>query len=594
MLGIETLPREGESALRPIETERRPAVIAYLPPALKRGRAWGFALNLYALRSSRNWGIGDFGDLRAFVRYAASAGADVVGINPLHALHVTEPEAASPYAPTSRYFLNPLYIEINAVIELTADVPAATALRARIASSPLAETLATLRAVPQVDYTCVARAKWSALDACYEILAVSGGRRCTAFRRFVEERGERLERFALYEALNERFACKDPAVSGWLRWPPEYQDPCTDTVRSFASTERRRIDYFKYLQWVAHEQLANVSREADKLAIGLYLDVTVGVDFDSADVWSDRGAYVLDEAVGAPPDALGPLGQNWGLPPPEPQAMLRAGGANFAALLAANMEYAGALRLDHAMALLRLFRIPRDKAPADGRYVAYPFEALLAVAAKESERAHCLIVGEDLGNVPDGFRERMERARIFSYRLLLFERESDGRFKAPGAYPSLALATTTTHDLPTLSGWALGCDLGTRERLGIMKPDAIRDARALRRVEASQLLEALRAHNELHDGELERLHHSLDRHASDRASYEPLLRAAYRYLARTPARLVLVQLDDALGEFEQINVPGTYREYPNWRRKNRLDVDAIAADEGVAAIARDVRERVNG
>ncbi len=564
-----------------------------MPPALETGRAWGFALNVYALRSSRNWGIGDFGDLRAFVGYASRLGADVIGLSPLHALHFTQPEAASPYAPASRYFLNPLYIDIGSVGELAAHVPAAAALRARIASAPLAQTLATLRAASRVDYAGVAQAKWPVLDACHEIFQAGGDtRRSAAFRVFCEERGERLERFALYGALSEWFARDETALRGWSCWPPEYHDPHSDAVRSFAGAARPRIDYFKYLQWLAHEQLAIVAREAGRLAIGLYVDVAVGVDVDSADVWSDRSAYILDETVGAPPDPLGPLGQNWGLPPPDPPAMLRDGGADFAALLASNMEYAGALRLDHAMALLRLFRIPRGKTPAAGAYALYPFEELLAIAARESERAHCLIVGEDLGNVPDGFRERMERARILSYRLLLFERESDGRFKPPDAYPALALATTTTHDLPTLSGWALGCDIDTRERIGIMTSDAVRDARATRRIEASQLLDALRQHRELGDLEVERLHRSLDEQATDTAAYQPLVRAAYRYLASSRARLVLVQLDDALGEFEQINVPGTYGEYPNWRRKNRLGLAELAGDEGVAAIARDVRERV--
>jgi len=571
-----------------------PSPRAYLPPELHEGRAWGFALNLYALRSERNWGVGDFGDLRAFVRYATSAGADVVGLGPLHALHYSEPESASPYAPTSRYFLNPLYIDVAATPEYSADTPGAAALRTRMGSSPLAETLAALRAMPHVAYARVARVKWSALEVCYETFRAAGSARRAAFHAFVEAGGARLERFALYQALSERFAHQDGSAHGWTRWPHAFQEPDGASVRAFAAKARRRIDYFKYLQWVASDQLAQAAAEAKMLAIGLYLDIAVGVDGDSADVWSDRSAYVLDETVGAPPDALGPLGQNWGLAAPDPQAMLRDGGAAFAELLATGMAHAGALRLDHAMALLRLFRIPRGQAATQGAYVDYPFEALLAIAASQSERARCLIVGEDLGTVPDGFRERMERARILSYRLLLFERDADLRFKMPSAYPPLALATATTHDLPTLTGWALGCDLETRERIGLMTTEGKRRACEIRRGEVAQLLCALRSHGDLDGATYEVLYRSLDVPAGDASFYVPLVRAAYRYLAATPARLVLVQLDDALGELAQINLPGTHGEYPNWRRKNALDLAGIAADPRMAALARDVRERVKG
>jgi 4-alpha-glucanotransferase len=568
---------------------------AYLPTALEAGRAWGFTVNLYALRSGRNWGIGDFGDLRAFVRYAASLGADVVGINPLHALHYADPESASPYAPTSRYFLNPLYIDVAQTPEYCAHVPAAAALRARVVSPPLAETLAALRTVPQIAYARVARLKWSALEACYEIFRAMPGSRRDAFRAFRERGGTRLERFALYQALGERFACEPSPAHGWTQWPPAFRDLYGASVQDFAIKARRRIDYFKYLQWLASEQLAQAAAEATTLGLGLYVDVAVGVAIDSADVWSDRSAYILDETIGAPPDTLGPHGQNWGLAPPDPRAMLRDAGAAFAEMLAANMAHAGALRLDHAMALLRLFRIPRGKTAAEGAYVAYPFEELLAVATRESERARCLIVGEDLGTVPDGFRERMERARVLSYRLLLFERETDGRFKAPSTYPVLALATATTHDLATLTGWALGCDLDARDSIRAMPAEDARHARELRRRDVSQLLEALRSHGELDGAAYETLGRLHDPGtAADASLYAPLVRAAYRYLAATPARLVLVQLDDALGEVTQINLPGTHGEYPNWRRKNALDLAAIMADPALAALARDVRERVKG
>jgi 4-alpha-glucanotransferase len=565
---------------------------AYLPEVLERGRAWGFGANLYALRSSRNWGVGDFTDLADLVRLAASLGAATVGVNPLHALHYVDPEAASPYSPTSRYFRNPIYIDVEAVPEFRSTQPKAVALRERVASTPFALALDGLRRAPNVDYARVARAKWSAFEELYAVLREARGDRLATFRAFVERGGDRLERFAVYEALTENFASDEGRIRGWLTWDEAYRDAASPAVRAWAAKNRRRVEYFKYLQFIADEQLADVAVAARALAIGLYLDVAVGVDINSADVWSDPSAYVLDETIGAPPDPLGPSGQNWGLPPLDPAAMLRESGASFTTLLAANMAHAGALRLDHVMALMRLFRIPRGKIAAEGAYVAYPFDDLVALATSESVRARCLIVGEDLGTVPGGFRERMAREAILSYRLLLFERDDDGAFRSPDRYPDLALATGTTHDVPTLVGWLAARDVATRERIGLVGPEEAEAARRARRVDASRLLEAFARHGELEPDALEAMHRTLDANAGDAAAYEPLVRAAYRYLASSPAKLVLIQLDDATLEFEQVNVPGTFVEYPNWRRKSGLELDAIANDALIAALASDVDTRV--
>jgi len=566
---------------------------AYLPPALERGRAWGFGVNLYGLRSRRNWGIGDFTDLRDFVRLAATLGADTVGVNPLHALHYVDPEAASPYAPTSRFYRNPIYIDVEAIPEFAADDPKAAALRERVSSPPFVSALDRLRDAPTVQYARVARAKWSALDELYAVMRERRGPRLAAFRAFAERGGERLERFATYEALTEAFATDDGRVRGWLTWDERYRDAAAQGVREWAARRRRRVDYFKYLQFVADEQLAHVAEAAQALAIGLYLDVAVGVDLNSADVWASPAAYVLDETVGAPPDALGPQGQNWGLPPQVPEAMVAGGAAGFADLLAANMAHAGALRLDHAMALMRLFRIPRGKVAADGAYVPYPFEELLRVATEASLRSACLVVGEDLGTVPEGFRERMERAAILSYRVLLFERDPAG-FATPDRYPELALATGTTHDIPTLVGWFAARDVATRARIGLLGPaEAERDERA-RRVDVTRLLDAFAAAGEIggSGGDYDTLHRIIDAKPDDSRAYDPLVRAAYRYLAASPAKLVLISLDDALGEFEQVNVPGTFVEYPNWRRKNCIGLEDIASDPRIAALAADVDARV--
>ncbi|MGH7727318.1 MAG: 4-alpha-glucanotransferase [Vulcanimicrobiaceae bacterium] len=565
--------------------------VAYLPPALEHGRAWGIGLQLYALRSRHNWGIGDFGDLRAALELARALGADALGINPLHALPGADPEAASPYAPSSRYFLNPLYLELEAVPEFSLDHPRAASLRARVASGTFAEGLAKLRREPRVAYGPVARAKGSALDELWAIFRSRSDARRDAFARFVALGGERLERFALHEALAERFAKAHAIGPAWQAWPAEFRSATSEPVRAWAANHRLRIDRFKYAQWLADEQLCALQALAAPMAIGLYLDLAVGVAASGADVWSEPAAFVLDETLGAPPDPLGPQGQNWGLPAPDPEVLLHEH-AGFRALLESNMRHAGALRLDHVMSLERLFRIPLGRGADAGRYVAYPREALLASAAAVSREARCAIVGEDLGTVPEGFRERMRQAQILAYRVLLFEREPDGSFRPPASYPDLALATATTHDLPTLPGWLAGRDLALREQLEELEPAQAASARSSRRVERAALATALHASGALAAPV-----------AAALATESPELggpfetavtAAAYDFLSQTPARLVLVQLDDALGEIDPVNLPGTFAAYPNWRRKYRRGLEEFAGDERLRAVCGAVASRIGG
>ncbi len=561
------------------------AARAFLPePLASGGRAWGFSLNLYSLRSQRNWGIGDFSDLRSFLRIAASLGASYVGINPLHALAPLEPSGASPYGPTSRFFLNPLYIDIEAVPEY-ARIAGRRSARQRVARR---EALAALRAVPLIDYPAVAAQKQAALRELYHAFIKCGDERRAQFDVFAAREGLRLERFAQYEALDE-FLTGDAAAHGWFAWPQQYRDPASPAVERFAREERKRIDFYRYAQFVADEQLSAVQTEGSALGVRLYRDLAVGVEASGPDVWSDRSAYVLAETIGAPPDALGPNGQNWGLPPPDPLTIAENGAERFAQLLRANMRHAGALRLDHVMSLTRLFRIPLGRTARDGSYVEYPLEALLAAVERESVRARCAVIGEDLGNVPDGFRERMEETQILSYRLLPFERESDGRFKAPDSYPRLALATAGTHDLPTLAGWALGRDIEVRREAGLLSADAANEALAERREDVELLLEALVTHATFSPEDGRAALAAVERGEPDVSAFAPLVIATYRYLARTPACLAFVQLDDAVVSFDQANLPGTVLEYPNWRRKMTIEVEALATHPTVGAIAAELR-----
>jgi 4-alpha-glucanotransferase len=529
---------------------------AYLPQA--QARIWGLAVQLYTLRSQRNWGIGDFGDLERMCEIAGNAGASLVGINPFHASHRSDPEAASPYAPTSRRFLNWLTIDIEALPEARdPDV------QHYIAS--VSDDLAALRAKPFVDYTGVAMVKAPALKLCFAALS---GARTEAFASYVAAGGKALQRFAIHEALVARYG------RNGAHWPEALRKGETDAIATFAREEPRAIDFSMYLQWSATEQLNRVATIARGRGVALYRDLAVGVESAGSEAWGDPD-YVTTASVGAPPDLLNTHGQDWGLPPLSPVALERDAYAAFAALLADNMSCAGALRIDHAMSLMRLFWIPRGGQPADGAYIFYPFDDLLAILCRESVRAHCMVIGEDLGTVPAGFRDKMAANNILSYRILLFERDGNGAFLPPDAYPELALATTGTHDLPPLAGWLEGDDIALHERLGLIDAATAQQTRVSREAGIAQLRAALVA-----SGDLREL----------LPDTESVVLGAYRYLARSPARIVMLQLEDALGERTPVNIPGTNLEYPNWRRKLRDELDTIATDPRLERFARALRE----
>ena len=528
---------------------------AYLPGG---DRMWGLAVQLYTLRSQRNWGIGDFGDLDRICRIAGDAGASLVGINPLHASHRSDPEAASPYAPTSRRFLNWLAIDVEAVPEaIDPDV------QTYIAS--VADDLEALRAKPFVDYTGVSMVKAPALKLCFAALS---GARTEAFAAYVAAGGEELRRFAIHETLVARYGRNS------AQWPEELRAGTSAATTAFAREEARALEFSMYLQWCAREQLDTVAMAARAHGVALYRDLAVGVESGGAEAW-DNSDYVTSATVGAPPDLLNTQGQDWGLPPLSPATLERDAYAAFAGLLADNMLDAGALRIDHAMSLMRLFWIPRGARPAEGAYVSYPFDDLLAIVARESVRAHCMVIGEDLGTVPPGFRDKMSANNILSYRILLFERDGSGAFLPPEAYPELALAATGTHDLPPLAGWLEGDDIALHERLGLIDGETARQTRASRESGVSQLRAALVAGGDLREFQ---------------PDTEAVVLGAYRYLARSPARIVMVQIEDVVGERTPVNIPGTNLEYPNWRRKLHDDLETIATGAQLERFARAMRE----
>jgi 4-alpha-glucanotransferase len=557
----------------------------YLPRALSRGaKLWGIAVQLYGLRSRRNWGIGDFEDLRELGRAADRAGAAAVGLNPLHELDPADPEAFSPYSPSSRLFLNVAYLDVEGIPDFAESDEA----RELTGSSPFVRALAAAREAPLVDYRAVAACKRPVLELLYAsfrqahlALDTERGR---AFREFVARSGEALELLVVFEALRECFAAERPHENGWTSWPLEFRDPASPAVARFAHQHRERVEFFAYLQWNADVQLTRAARACGRMPIGLYRDLAVGAGGAGAETWSDQRAFLPGLGIGAPPDALNVLGQDWGLSPPSPLALREGAYARFARLLRANKRHSGALRIDHVMALQRLFVIPHGEPPGAGAYLRYPFEDLLAIVALESERNRCLVVGEDLGTVPAGFRERLQRARVLSCRLLYFEREADGAYRSPEAYPALALASPGTHDLPTLTAFWTGSDLDVRAQLGLLPTGgSVDEAKAGRALEKSRLLDALVAGGDLDPGAAELLR------GADRST-EPLpiglaVRAAYRYLARSGARLVIGTLEDAFDVVEQINVPGTTWQHPNWRRRLPIAVEELADDPRFAAFS---------
>ena len=545
----------------------------FLPPELAAGvRRFGLAAHLYSLRRSGDQGMGDFTTLAEIGAATARAGGSIVGINPLHALFPEDRERASPYHPSDRRFLDPIYIDVERVADF------ATSDAARAIFGRHTRELGALAAGTQVDYAAVWRLKRDVLQACFETFEARDARDALRreFERFVMAGAAALERFALFEAI----AALHPRVP-WHAWPDGLREPQGGATREFAQRNARRIRFALYLQWVADRQFGDAARAAREsgLAFGFFRDLAVGAAPDGAEVWAHPGGYARGVAVGAPPDPFSTSGQNWNLPPPNPEALIANDCAAFRELLAANMRHAGALRIDHVMGLARLFWIPDGAAPIDGAYVSYPLTTLLGALASESRRAQCLVVGEDLGTVPEGFRERLAAADVLSYRVLWFERIG-ASFAAPGRYPAKAATAVSTHDLPTIAGWWSGADIAEKAALGLIDADGETAAKLERARDKRALAEAIDAAGVAEGAAL-----------APYAPHDALLTAAvHRFAGAAPSSLVLVQADDLALETTALKLPATDRERPNWRRKVRTSVDALwqtaAARLTVAAFGR--------
>jgi glycogen operon protein len=496
----------------------------FIPDDIAGGhRVFGLASHLYSLRHEASEGIGDFATLRKLADLTHAIGGRYAGLNPLHHLFPSDRSRASPYQPSDRHYIDPIYINLATMLR---EFPFTAA--ARLAQASRA-AFASLDQLPLIDYQAVWTAKARVLEAAFAEFPGSPG-----FEAFRRDGGAELAAHGRFEAL-----------------------------RMGEQATPDRIAYRAFLQWLAGLQLESASAQRN-----LYHDLALGCAFDGGEIAGNPSAFASGVSIGAPPDPFSAAGQVWNLPPLSPIALNGQAMEPMRRVISANMRHAAALRIDHVLGLARQFWVPQGAEGRDGAYVKFPLDALIAVTALESQRHRCLVVGEDLGTVPDGLRDKLASAGIFSYRVLWFEREGDG-FRPPASYPPQALACLASHDLPTFSGWRAGRDIEIGEAISQITGEDVARRKAARAAEVD----------------------SLDALAQPAGSDDISASAAvHRLVASTPSRIMLVQADDLAGEADPLNVPGTDREWPNWRRCVKSPVEELADSPRARAILDAVRK----
>lgn len=507
-------------------------------------KLFGLTTHLYSLRHPTDMGIGDFETLGQFCEASAKLGGSFAGINPLHHLFPGDRDRASPYQPSDRRFIDPIYIDLGGADALL------QSLRMRGVMAKAEAAVASLRGLRHVDYPAVWAIKRDALAAAFADFSSARQSLRLDFEVFKRAGGDSLRRHGLYESAAEK-AGGAPAT----------------TI----------ADFHIWLQWIAERQFAAAADRARAagLELGIYRDLALGAARDSGEIWASPDQYAAGVSLGAPPDPFAREGQVWQLAPFEPHALADAGYEPCIAMLRANMRHAGLLRIDHILGYMRQFWIPDGAPGKDGAYVNFPLEELIAVTAIESHRARCTIIGEDLGTVPPGLRERLAQANILSYRVLWWERDGD-KFLPPENYPPLSVSCLSSHDLPTFAGWRHGRDIEIRRAAGQLDNAAAAASSVARGRDEAALRQAL-AQQAIRAGD----------------SDAELMAAAHEFLAKMRSALVLVQADDLLAETEPLNVPGTDRERPNWRRRLSVPAGELAGHHLAKQIAAAVKRGRN-
>jgi len=552
---------------------------AYLPNSLESGRAAGVAISLYGVRSERNWGCGDTTDLKGVIDWAVdTAGVSFIALNPLHVIPNRQPYNTSPYLPDSVFYRNPLYLDVQRVEDFKSCPRALKLLK----SPGVMRELAVLRAAPFVEYERVYRLKLRFLKLLFHKFLDEWRQntpRAQQFAEYIRREGDLLNSYALYATLDESIRKEQPDAWNWRSWPEEYQAPASPMTQEFARRHWRGVLFHKYLQWQLDIQLAEAQEHSRQrgLSIGLYHDLALATDRFGGDLWAHREFFVSGCRVGSPPDAFSPKGQDWSFPPPNSERHYEDGYRLFAESIRQNCRHGGALRIDHVMRFFHLFWIPDGMEATEGTYVRDRHEDLLHILALESVRNKVLIVGEDLGTVPDEVRRTLHQFGILSYGLFYFARDRNGRFLEPQEYSRDALVSVTTHDLPTLAGYWVGRDIETRREAGQLTDEgAYHRMREERLGEKQRMLDLLAGLHLLPDW--------FPRNARDVPELTgELHNAIVGFLAATPSKLLLLNQEDLLKETEQQNLPGSTEQYPNWRRKMKCTVEELSTSGEVRA-----------
>jgi len=545
---------EGENEIRlheagyhRLEVAGHEVTLAVAPPGchpLPPGRPWGIAVQLYSLRRPGDGGIGDFAALSGFVRTAAAHGIDAVAVSPVHAQFSADPDRFSPYAPSSRIMLNVLHADA-------------------------VEPDPALEALELIDWPSAARVRLAQFRRLFD-----SGAHAEALAVFRQEMGEPLETHARFEALHALFYGRDPNLWHWHNWPEEFRQPRSPAVAAFAAEHAAEVAFHAFLQFLADRGLAAAQQQARQagMRIGLVSDLAVGTDGGGSHAWSRQDETLIGLTIGAPPDLLSPQGQGWGLTAFSPLGLRRHGYGAFIEMLRAALRHAGGVRIDHVMGLQRLWVLPEGGSSRDGAYLHFPVEDMLRLVRLESHRNAAVVLGEDLGTVPDGFQGRLIDAGLLGMRVLWFERDGDW-FRPPGQWSREAVGMTSTHDLATVAGWWRGRDLEWRQQLGLLGDDRAVAANLAVREHDRQLLWSTLRESGAAQGD-----------PPTREQSGRFADAACAHVARSACQLVLLPVEDVLARTEQPNLPGTMHEHPNWRR--RLDGPAEALLDAPEVTAR--------